>query len=99
EAEPAPAAPERAAAPQAGTEEPTPMAEEASAAARAGAVGATAGPSAGAAGPTYQPPRQEDNALDLGATVLPVIAKAYWKQGLGALLVLLVLWRLLRRRR
>jgi len=99
EAEPAPAGPEPAAAPQAGTEEPTPMAEEASAAARAGAVGATAGPAAGAAGPTYQPPRQEDNALDLGATVLPVIAKAYWKQGLGALLVLLVLWRLLRRRR
>ncbi|MCW2760717.1 MAG: carbon monoxide dehydrogenase subunit [Marmoricola sp.] len=39
-----------------------------------------------------------DDALDLGATVLPVIARAYWKHALGALLVLLVLRRLLRRR-
>ena len=38
-----------------------------------------------------------DDALDLGATVLPVLAKAYWKQALGVLLVLLVLRRLLRR--
>src|SRR6478752_9550911 len=38
-----------------------------------------------------------DEALDLGATVLPVLAKAYWRQALGVLLVLLVLRRLLRR--
>ena len=38
-----------------------------------------------------------DEALDLGATVLPVLAKAYWKQALGVLLVLIVLRRLLRR--
>ncbi len=104
----APSAPEEAAVSGAAPPEPTPMAEEAGAAARAGAVGATAGPggpagaaAAGAAagGSTYQRPTEEpDNALDLGATVLPVIAKAYWKQGLGGLLVLLVLWRLLRRR-
>jgi carbon monoxide dehydrogenase subunit G len=38
-----------------------------------------------------------DDALDLGATVLPVLLKSYWRQALGAVLVLLVLRRLLRR--
>jgi hypothetical protein len=43
------------------------------------------------------PPQTE--ALDLGATVLPVLLKSYGKQVGAALLVLLVLVRLLRRRR
>ena len=43
------------------------------------------------------PPPRQDEALDLGTTVLPVLAKAYWKQALGVVLVLLVLRRLLRR--
>ncbi len=43
------------------------------------------------------PPPQQDDALDLGATVLPVLAKLYWRQALGVLVVLLVLRRLLRR--
>ena len=34
---------------------------------------------------------ENDHALDLGATVLPVLAKAYWKQAVGVLLVLWVL--------
>jgi carbon monoxide dehydrogenase subunit G len=38
-----------------------------------------------------------DDALDLGVTVLPVIARAYWKQALGVVLFLLVLRRLLKR--
>jgi uncharacterized protein len=38
-----------------------------------------------------------DDALDLGATVLPVLLKSYWRQALGVLVVLLVLRRLLRR--
>jgi carbon monoxide dehydrogenase subunit G len=46
---------------------------------------------------TDAPPRQE--ALDLGATVLPVLLKSYGKQVGAALLVLLVLVRLVRRRR
>jgi len=51
---------------------------------------------------TNGPPREvnlpgNDEALDLGATVLPVIAKAYWKQAVGLLLLLLVLRRLLSR--
>ncbi len=42
-------------------------------------------------------PPGNDNALDLGATVLPVLAKAYWRQALGVLVALLVLRRILRR--
>lgn len=40
----------------------------------------------------------DDDALDLGATVLPILAKTYWKQALGALLVLAFVIRALRRR-
>ncbi|MAS55011.1 MAG: carbon monoxide dehydrogenase, partial [Pimelobacter sp.] len=40
----------------------------------------------------------QDDSLDLGAAVIPVLLKGYWKQGLGGLLVLLVAWRVLRRR-
>ena len=42
-------------------------------------------------------PKQAE-ALDLGATVLPVLAKTYWKQAVGVLVVLFLLSRLLRRR-
>lgn len=45
--------------------------------------------------PQQAPPQQE--ALDLGSAVLPVLARAYWKRGLGVLVVLALLWRLLRR--
>ncbi len=48
--------------------------------------------------PAPQPAPAEPEALDLGATVLPVLARTYWKQALGAFLVLLVLRRLLRPR-
>ena len=40
-------------------------------------------------------PGGDDNALDLGATVLPVLLKSYWKQALGVVVILLVLRRLL----
>lgn len=43
--------------------------------------------------------RREAEALDLGATVLPILLKTYWRQLAAGALVLLVLWRLLRRRR
>ncbi len=42
-------------------------------------------------------PTQQDDALDLGATVLPVLLKSYWRQALAVLVVLVVLRRLLRR--
>ena len=50
-----------------------------------------------AAAPAAPPPPAPDDALDLGATVLPVLLKSYWKQALGVVVVLLVLKRLLRR--
>jgi carbon monoxide dehydrogenase subunit G len=33
-----------------------------------------------------------DDALDLGAAALPVLAKAYWRQAVGALAVLALIW-------
>jgi carbon monoxide dehydrogenase subunit G len=72
-------------------------------------VGETAAPSAQpvattppAAQPTGPPPRgpspeEGGDALDLGATVVPVLVRGYWRQGLVAVAVLLLLRRLLRR--
>ncbi|QWF21587.1 SRPBCC family protein [Nocardioides sp. LMS-CY] len=50
-------------------------------------------------GPSQQPaPSQADDALDLGSAVLPVLARTYWKQGLGLLAVIgLVIWWISRR--
>jgi hypothetical protein len=42
-------------------------------------------------------PSRDNEALDLGATVLPVLARTYWKQALGLIVVLVVLRRLFRR--
>ncbi len=99
-AQPAAAAPEPAEAAQADT------VAAAAAAAGDGQVGATAGPTAPAleaadvrTATRHAPVRHDgDDALNLGATVLPVLAKAYWRQALVALLVLAVVIRWLRRR-
>ncbi len=78
-------------------------AEEAAPAPEAATTSGDAAPASGASKVrditpprSYNPPGN-DEALDLGATVLPVLAKAYWKQAVGIVLVLLVLRRLLRR--
>ncbi len=76
----------------------------------AGATGAGAGagaagpaaprppaPTAAAGGPRHAAPAPGE-ALDLGATVLPVLAKAYWKQGAVALAVVALIWWLVSRR-
>jgi carbon monoxide dehydrogenase subunit G len=50
---------------------------------------------------TPLPPRAVppvDDSLDLGATVLPIVLKSYWKQAVAGLLALIVLRRLFRRR-
>jgi uncharacterized protein len=80
-----------------GEEEEAPEAPPAAApeAAPAGVAGAP--PTQAPAPPP--PPRAEPEALDLGATVLPILLKTYWKQLAAGLLVLLVLRRLLRRGR
>lgn len=74
---------------------------EAPAGAAAPAVGAPAGapaepPVVESVKGTAAPPRTD--ALDLGATVLPILLKAYWKPLAGALLVMVVI-RWLRRLR
>ncbi|MBA2954406.1 carbon monoxide dehydrogenase [Nocardioides sp. MAH-18] len=47
---------------------------------------------------TTAPRPQQDEAIDLGSTVLPVVARTYWRQAVGALaLVALVLWWVRRR--
>jgi carbon monoxide dehydrogenase subunit G len=46
--------------------------------------------------PTTSPPR-EDAPLDLGAAMVPVLLRAWWQPVLGALAVLVLLRRLLRR--
>ena len=92
-----------AAAEPTATDEPASRraADPASAARRAGGPGqperADAQRAAASAPPGEEPPRPQDDALDLGATVLPVLLKSYWRQALGVVLVLLVLRRLLRR--
>ncbi len=81
--------------------EPTPI-EAATAAALATGGDEAGGAAAGAParGTPYTPPPAEEpeNVLDIGATVLPVLVKAYWKQALAGVLVLLFLRWLVRRR-
>ncbi|HEU4511842.1 MAG TPA: SRPBCC family protein [Nocardioidaceae bacterium] len=93
-------------APAGGPEVVTGAAPEISPVEVAGA-GAAEGAAAGApsaAPPTTTPAAgkrkaEQVEAIDLGATVLPIVLKAYWKQIAGAVLALLILRRLLRRRR
>ena len=47
--------------------------------------------------PRVTSPPPDDDAIDLGTTVLPILVKSYWRQALGVLLVLLVLRKVLRR--
>ncbi|WP_035855566.1 SRPBCC family protein [Cryptosporangium arvum] len=79
-----------------------------SAAAAPAAAPAAAAPAAAPAAPAaaasqsparaVRPAPPQPEALDLGATVLPVLARAYWKPALAVVVALAVLFRLLRRR-
>ena len=53
---------------------------------------AAGGPAASATPRRTPEAPAKDDAIDLGATVLPVLVKTYWKQGLGVLVVALVIW-------
>jgi uncharacterized protein len=79
------------ATPAAAPEAPVAATPDAAAPAPAAAVPPThAAPAASSA-------RGSDDARDLGATVLPVLAKAYWKQALGALVVIgVIVWLITR---
>ncbi len=84
-----------------GGEEPTAVPEPAPAAAAAADVPPAAELPPVAPRPVPPPPPRQPppptEALDLGSAVLPVLARTYWKQGVGLLVVLALLWRLLRR--
>jgi carbon monoxide dehydrogenase subunit G len=55
---------------------------------------ATGGPPPAAPRPPTPPtPAPGDDAIDLGATVLPVLIKSYWKQGVIGLVIVLALVR------
>ena len=95
EAEPAPVAGPGADAAEA-TLQATAAADAATS--RAKAAQESAPPSSAATRPQPVTGGGSDDALDLGATVLPVLAKAYWKQALGVVAVLIVLRALLGRR-
>ncbi|MXG90398.1 SRPBCC family protein [Nocardioides flavescens] len=86
---PASAGPQAVAAPEPEAADPAPAAPR-----HAASTPISSAPSYSSAGPAPQ----QDDALDLGATVLPVLIKGYWKEALGGLgLVALLVW-LLRRR-
>ncbi|MEO9323018.1 SRPBCC family protein [Nocardioides sp. C4-1] len=74
-------------APSRAPQEPTPLADAAAAATAPKRAESYPRPAAA----------PQDDSLDLGAAVLPVLARSYWKQGLGALVVLLLVWRWARR--
>lgn len=63
------------------------------------APAAAAEPARKPVAPPPMPPARprEPEALDLGSAVLPILAKTYWKQALGVLAVLALLWWLLKR--
>lgn len=56
-------------------------------------------PDLGDSAPPPPVPPRPDDALDLGATVLPVLLKSYWKQGVAVILLGLVCLRWRRRAR
>ena len=91
-AQPEPPSGDQAVAPAA-----TPIAD---AAASAGPTGPVAGSSrpAPAAAPRRTPPPAEAEALDLGAAVVPILLKSYWKPVAGVVAALVVVRWLLGRR-
>ena len=60
-------------------------------------IGTASRPAAGAGSPTSSSDGGED-ALDLGATVIPILVKGYWREGLIGVLGVLLLVKSLRRR-
>jgi carbon monoxide dehydrogenase subunit G len=70
---------------------PAPAEEPPAAAASSPVPPPPASPVPPAASPAATPGGGADDALDLGRTVLPVLAKAYWKPVLAAIVVIVVL--------
>ena len=85
--EPAPAPPEESSAPAAPPgDSPAPSPPPT-------APASSAPPPPAAAQRPLKPARDDADAINLGSTVLPVLARAYWKQGVAAAVVVaLVVW-------
>ncbi len=58
---------------------------------------ASASSTAASGPPPLRPVPQQAEALDLGAAVLPVLVRSYWKQAAAGLVALAVIIRLIRR--
>ena len=69
---------------------PAPPEEESAPTAPPG--GTTPAPAPVAAAPARTPPPQGDDSLDLGAAVLPVLARAYWKPAAAVVAAVLLVW-------
>ena len=54
-------------------------------------------PTVEATAPPPGPAPAREDAVDLGAAFLPVLARTYWKPAVGVVVVLALLWRVLRR--
>ena len=60
-------------------------------------AGAASPPPAPASTPAPAPRPKQDDAINLGSTVLPILFKTYWKQGLAAIVVIaIVIWLIVR---
>jgi carbon monoxide dehydrogenase subunit G len=75
---------------QAAAASPTPAPPPAPGEATAGPAGTPAPERPAPERPAPEPPAPEPAALDLGSTVLPVLAKAYWKQAVAAIAVVVI---------
>ena len=84
-----PPEPAESAAPVAGATAP---ADEAPAADQATRGPAAPPPPVGEPSGGGAAPRSDDNAIDLGATVLPILVRRYWKPVAGVVAALLVIW-------
>jgi hypothetical protein len=97
-AEAAPAEPATPAAPAVAAEPAEPAVADAAPEAAAEPVAPATPPPAATQRPaTPTSARGSDDALDLGKTVLPVLARSYWKQALVVLVVIVVIiWLIVR---
>ena len=76
---------------------PEPVAPDGQPAAAAVPPAPSTPPTPTSAPPAGSAPRQSDDAINLGATVLPVLLRAYWKPGVAVLVALVVVIYLLTR--
>jgi carbon monoxide dehydrogenase subunit G len=82
-AEPAPSDPAPASVPETGAGAATPPS--------AADVPPAPAPPTAAATRATAPPGKGDDAINLGSTVLPILFKNYWKQGLGLLVIIVLI--------